>query len=126
MSTSKEQAAISKVLSFLQEWDHGNKTVRNRMLTVFVTQNTGKTCPELELEFAQVASLFLARLTAWMRLTYPCIMHLMWLDNQSSAMVSFISTYKGSMFGEGDAKQMWCISSFSFTQAHSATCSEHA
>ncbi|XP_038857010.1 armadillo-like helical domain containing protein 1 [Salvelinus namaycush] len=70
MSTSKEQAAISKVMSFLQEWDHGNKTVRSRMLTVFLTQNTGKTCPELELEFAQVASLFLARLTAWMRLTY--------------------------------------------------------
>ncbi|CAB1314263.1 unnamed protein product [Coregonus sp. 'balchen'] len=70
MSTSKEQAAISKVMSFLQEWDHGNKTVRIRMLTVFLTQNTGKTCPELELEFAQVASLFLARLTAWMRLTY--------------------------------------------------------
>ena len=71
MSTSKEQAAISKIMSFLQEWDHGNKIVRSRMLNAFLTQNTGKTCPELEVEFAQVASLFLARLTAWMRLTYP-------------------------------------------------------
>ncbi|XP_067086552.1 armadillo-like helical domain containing protein 1 [Osmerus mordax] len=70
MSTSKEQAAISKIMSFLQEWDHGNKIVRSRMLNAFLTQNTGKTCPELEVEFAQVASLFLARLTAWMRLTY--------------------------------------------------------
>ncbi|KAM6963048.1 armadillo-like helical domain containing protein 1 [Aplochiton taeniatus] len=70
MSTSKEQAAIGKVLNFLQEWDHGNKTVRSRMLTSFLDENTGMTCPELELEFAQVASLFLARLTAWMRLTY--------------------------------------------------------
>ncbi|XP_046905857.1 armadillo-like helical domain containing protein 1 [Hypomesus transpacificus] len=70
MSTSKEQAAISKIMSFLQEWDQGNKIVRSRMLNAFLTQNTGKTCPELEVEFAQVASLFLARLTAWMRLTY--------------------------------------------------------
>ncbi|XP_010903289.2 armadillo-like helical domain containing protein 1 [Esox lucius] len=70
MSTSKELTATSEVMSFLQEWDHGNKTVRSRMLTAFLNQNRGKTCPELELEFAQVASLFLARLTAWMRLTY--------------------------------------------------------
>ncbi|KAL2089967.1 hypothetical protein ACEWY4_014655 [Coilia grayii] len=70
MSTSKEQAAISEVMAFLREWDQGNKTVRSRMLTEFLNQHQGKTCPELELEFAQVASLFLARLTAWMRLTY--------------------------------------------------------
>uniref|UniRef100_A0A8D0A663 Armadillo like helical domain containing 1 n=1 Tax=Sander lucioperca TaxID=283035 RepID=A0A8D0A663_SANLU len=48
------------VLSFL----------RDRMLNTFLSQNTGKTFYELELEFAQVASLFLARLTTWMRLTY--------------------------------------------------------
>lgn len=71
MSTSKEQVAISEVMAFLREWDQGNKTVRSRMLTEFLSQHQGKTCPELELEFAQVASLFLARLTAWLRLTYP-------------------------------------------------------
>ncbi|XP_063058135.1 adenine DNA glycosylase [Engraulis encrasicolus] len=70
MSTSKEQVAISEVMAFLREWDQGNKTVRSRMLTEFLSQHQGKTCPELELEFAQVASLFLARLTAWLRLTY--------------------------------------------------------
>ncbi|KAL1023127.1 hypothetical protein UPYG_G00036730 [Umbra pygmaea] len=69
MSASKE-AAISKVMRFLHEWDHGNRTVRSRLLTAFLTHNTGKTCPELEQEFAHVASLFLARLTAWIRLTY--------------------------------------------------------
>uniref|UniRef100_A0A8C9XXB4 Armadillo like helical domain containing 1 n=1 Tax=Sander lucioperca TaxID=283035 RepID=A0A8C9XXB4_SANLU len=41
-----------------------------RMLNTFLSQNTGKTFYKLELEFAQVASLFLARLTTWMRLTY--------------------------------------------------------
>ncbi|KAM9357931.1 armadillo-like helical domain containing protein 1 [Symphorus nematophorus] len=70
MSTQEEQADIGKVLSFLREWDRGDKTVRCRMLNTFLTQNKGKTFYELELEFAQVASLFLARLITWMRLTY--------------------------------------------------------
>ncbi|XP_061093261.1 armadillo-like helical domain containing protein 1 isoform X2 [Conger conger] len=70
MSTSKEQAAMRKVNAFLQEWDQGNNTVRRRMLTAFLKQNVGKTCPELEMEFAQIASLFLVRLTSWIKLTY--------------------------------------------------------
>lgn len=67
----KEVANIGKVLSFLREWDSGDRVVRMRMLTSFLAQNTGKTFYELELQFAQVGSLFLARLTTWMRLTYP-------------------------------------------------------
>uniref|UniRef100_A0A3Q3KK75 Armadillo like helical domain containing 1 n=1 Tax=Mastacembelus armatus TaxID=205130 RepID=A0A3Q3KK75_9TELE len=70
MSTEEEQANIGEVLSFLREWDRGDKKVRCRMLNTFLTQNTGTTFYELELRFAQVASLFLARLTTWMRLTY--------------------------------------------------------
>lgn len=72
MSTqTDEQANIGRVLSFLREWDRGDGTVRGRMLNTFLTLNSGKTFYELELEFAQVASLFLARLTTWMKLTYP-------------------------------------------------------
>ncbi len=71
MSAREEQADIGKVLSFLREWDRGDRTARSRMLNTFLTQNAGKTFYELELQFAQVASLFLARLTTWMRLTYP-------------------------------------------------------
>lgn len=71
MFSSKEKAAVSQVMCFLREWDQGNKAVRARMLSDFLTKNIGKNFYELELEFAQVASLFLARLTAWMRLTYP-------------------------------------------------------
>ncbi|XP_038595336.1 armadillo-like helical domain containing protein 1 isoform X1 [Micropterus salmoides] len=70
MSTQEEHANIGKVLSFLREWDRGDRTVRGRMLNTFLHTNTGKTFYELELEFAEVASLFLARLTTWMRLTY--------------------------------------------------------
>ncbi|XP_053536552.1 armadillo-like helical domain containing protein 1 isoform X2 [Ictalurus punctatus] len=70
MSSSREKAASSRVLNFLCEWDRGNKSTRTRMLQKFLQENTGKTSPELELEFAQASSLFLTRITAWMRLTY--------------------------------------------------------
>lgn len=71
MLTQDVQANIGEVLSFLREWDRGDRRVRGRMLETFLAQNTGKTLYELELGFAQVASLFLARVTTWMRLTYP-------------------------------------------------------
>lgn len=63
-----DQAAVTKLL---QQWDHGSKSVRSKILQDFVASNQGKTGPELELEFAHAASLFLTRLTAWLRLTYP-------------------------------------------------------
>ncbi|XP_076582207.1 armadillo-like helical domain containing protein 1 isoform X1 [Chaetodon auriga] len=88
MSKQEGQANIGKVLTFLREWDHGDKTVRGRMLDTFLTRNTGKTFYELELEFAQVASLFLARLTTWMRLTY---MFGTFLELQLKAIGIFLS-----------------------------------
>ena len=63
-----DQAAVTKLL---QQWDHGSKSVRSKILQDFISSNHGKTGPELELEFAHAASLFLTRLTAWLRLTYP-------------------------------------------------------
>ena len=63
-----DQAAVTKLL---QQWDHGSKSVRSKILQDFITSNHGKTGPELELEFAHAASLFLTRITAWLRLTYP-------------------------------------------------------
>ncbi|XP_060235731.1 armadillo-like helical domain containing protein 1 isoform X3 [Meriones unguiculatus] len=70
MSTIKEQAAISRLLSFLQEWDNAGKSLRVHILTRFIESNEGKTGPELELEFSQGASLFLIRLTTWLRIIY--------------------------------------------------------
>ncbi|XP_076009239.1 armadillo-like helical domain containing protein 1 [Genypterus blacodes] len=70
MPAQEEAASIGKVLSFLADWDRGDGTVRGHMLSAFVSQNCGRTFVELELQFAQVASLYLARLTTWMRLTY--------------------------------------------------------
>ncbi|NXW48947.1 ARMD1 protein, partial [Nyctiprogne leucopyga] len=70
MTSVKEQEAIRKLMVFLQEWDRANKVTRSRILDNFIKSNDGKTEPELELEFSQGASLFLARLTAWLRMTY--------------------------------------------------------
>lgn len=63
-----DQASVTKLL---QQWDHGSKSVRSKILHDFIATNQGKTGPELELEFAHAASLFLTRVTAWLRLTYP-------------------------------------------------------
>ncbi|NXE82948.1 ARMD1 protein, partial [Cochlearius cochlearius] len=70
MTSVKEQEAIRKLTVFLQEWDSAHKVARSRILDNFIKSNDGKTEPELELEFSQGASLFLARLTAWLRMTY--------------------------------------------------------
>ncbi|XP_039739921.1 armadillo-like helical domain containing protein 1 isoform X1 [Pteropus medius] len=70
MTSIKEQAAISRLLSFLQDWDNAGKVARSHILNSFIDTNQGKTAPELEQEFSQGASLFLVRLTTWLRLTY--------------------------------------------------------
>lgn len=71
MGSAKQQTSISRVMNILQEWDKGSRTVRKKILDDFIAQNQNKTGPELEDEFAQAGSLFLARLAAWLRLTYP-------------------------------------------------------
>ncbi|NXV86381.1 ARMD1 protein, partial [Calonectris borealis] len=70
MTSVKEQEAIKKLMVFLQEWDSAHKVARSHILDNFIKSNDGKTEPELELEFSQGASLFLARLTTWLRMTY--------------------------------------------------------
>ncbi|NWX11642.1 ARMD1 protein, partial [Aegotheles bennettii] len=70
MTSVKEQEAIRKLMVFLQEWDSAHKVARIHILDNFIKSNDGKTEPELELELSQGASLFLARLTAWLRITY--------------------------------------------------------
>lgn len=63
----KDVAAVRKLL---MKWDGGNKQTRMSILEDFIRKNENKTGPELDREFAQSASLFLTRLTAWLRMTY--------------------------------------------------------
>jgi len=54
----------------LQRWDKGSKYVRAQMLKAFIVRNTHKTGPQLEKEFGNGASLFLTRVSSWLRLTH--------------------------------------------------------
>ncbi|XP_071952021.1 armadillo-like helical domain containing protein 1 [Antedon mediterranea] len=92
---AKNLSSTSKVMSLLQQWDKGSKTVRAQILTDFIANNQNKTGPELEAEFAQAASLFFTRLTAWLRLTYmigTC------LKLQLQAINIFVSSSSGHKF----------------------------
>ncbi|XP_041063583.1 armadillo-like helical domain containing protein 1 isoform X2 [Carcharodon carcharias] len=95
MASSKEEVEISRLMGFLQEWDNGTRAVRHRILNDFINTNQGKTGPELELQFAQGASLFLTRLTAWLRLTYmvgTCV------TEQLQAIGVFLSATSGHRY----------------------------
>lgn len=95
MGSAKQQTSISRVMNILQEWDKGSKTVRKQILEDFVAQNQNKTGPELDQEFAQAGSLFLARLTAWLRLTY---MSGYCLTEQLQTLAIFLSASSGHRF----------------------------
>ncbi|XP_071847248.1 armadillo-like helical domain containing protein 1 [Apostichopus japonicus] len=81
--------------SLLKEWDKGSKSTRAKILIDFIENNQNKTGPELESDLSQAASLFLARLTAWLRLTYmtgTC------LNLQLQALTIFLSASSGHRF----------------------------
>lgn len=89
------QTAISKVQGFLANWDSGTALMRKDILANFMQNNLGKTGPELETEFYQSASLFLTRLSAWLRLTYmtgTCV------SLQLKAIYIFVSATSGHHF----------------------------
>ena len=48
----------------------GSRSVREAMLRDFLAQCTQMTAPELETQFCDCASLFLARVIVWLRLDY--------------------------------------------------------
>ncbi|KXS17112.1 hypothetical protein M427DRAFT_30594 [Gonapodya prolifera JEL478] len=52
------------------KWDRGNRLSRESMLKEFVRTSVGKSADHLERDFAGAASLFLTRISAWLRLTY--------------------------------------------------------
>jgi len=62
----------SSVSSFLREWDSSSAQRRAKILRQFIAHNQYKTGADLEQQFMGAASLFFTRLTAWIRITYPC------------------------------------------------------
>ncbi|KAI9090522.1 armadillo-type protein [Phlyctochytrium arcticum] len=82
-------------LQLSKTWDKGTRPVRERILQEFVTHNMNKTGPQLEREFSNGASLFLTRLSAWLRLTY-LLGHNLCLQLQ--AINVFVSASSGHRF----------------------------
>ncbi|KAJ3192141.1 hypothetical protein HK101_006976 [Irineochytrium annulatum] len=76
-------------------WDRGNRAIRERILQEFVDNNKGKTGPQLEREFGNGASLFLTRITTWLRLTYLLGYN---ISLQLQAISIFISAASGHRF----------------------------
>ncbi|NXH21005.1 ARMD1 protein, partial [Bucco capensis] len=95
MTSIREQEAIRKLMLFLQEWDSAHRVARSHILDNFIKSNDGKTEPELELEFSQGSSLFLAHLAAWLRMTY---VYSMCLDKLLKSIGIFLSAASGHRY----------------------------
>ncbi|KAJ3372974.1 hypothetical protein GGF31_001511 [Allomyces arbusculus] len=76
-------------------WDRGSKSVRERILNDFIHSCRLKTGPQLEQELGLGASLFLTRISAWLRLTYLLNYN---LAMQMEAISIFLSAAGGSRF----------------------------
>ncbi|KAJ3218229.1 hypothetical protein HDU67_006338 [Dinochytrium kinnereticum] len=82
-------------LQLSKTWDRGSRSIRERILQEFVNSNRNKTGPQLEREFGNGASLFLTRVTAWLRLTYLLGYN---ISLQLQAISIFISAASGHRF----------------------------
>eukprot|EP00731_Ephydatia_muelleri_P017623 Em0010g721a len=83
------------VRSAMPRGPNGSTAVREIVLHEFLSQCTNATASDLEAYFGDCGSLFLARLTAWLRLTYmvgTC------LDSQLKAISIFLSAASGHYF----------------------------
>lgn len=86
---------MSIVQSALKEWDRGSKLQRKGILQKFIDDNFGKTGPEIEDAFCQSASLFLTRVSSWLRMTYmtgACV------SLQLKALQVFVTATAGLVF----------------------------
>ena len=79
----------------MPSWDRfisaqGSTLVREDMLINFVSRCDRMTGPELEQQFCHCASLFLARLTSWLRTTYAMSEHARRFMKESTVNPDFI------------------------------------
>ncbi|ORZ39109.1 hypothetical protein BCR44DRAFT_56855, partial [Catenaria anguillulae PL171] len=94
VSGSRQGTAID-FMKIASSWDRGSRTVRERILQDFIDACRHKTCPQLELELGLGASLFLTRISAWLRLTYLLNYN---LSLQMEAIGVFLSASGGSQY----------------------------
>nr|CDS19404.1 Armadillo type fold [Echinococcus granulosus] len=70
MAPMRQDSATFNMTCLLREWDRAPRERRRQLLQNFIDQHWNRSGPELELELAQMASLFLARICVWVKLTY--------------------------------------------------------
>uniref|UniRef100_A0A5K3F0T1 TIR domain-containing protein n=1 Tax=Mesocestoides corti TaxID=53468 RepID=A0A5K3F0T1_MESCO len=88
MASVRQDTATHNMICLLREWDRSPKEKRRRLLQDFIDQHWNRSGPELELELAQMASLFLARICVWVKLTY---MNGVCLTEQLQVLYIFLS-----------------------------------
>lgn len=86
---------ITEMTRYLEQWDHATRHKRADMLSKFVEEHDGATGSDIEMEFANAASLFLTRLAAWLRLTYMTGKH---LQLQLESILVFLASSCGQDF----------------------------
>mmetsp|Transcript_15663 Transcript_15663/g.36964 ORF Transcript_15663/g.36964 Transcript_15663/m.36964 type:complete len:587 (+) Transcript_15663:60-1820(+) len=79
----------------LTDWDKGTRWEREKILREFVDHSRNRTEPELEENYGNGASLFLARVAAWLKLTYKLGYS---VELQLEAVCVFVSASSGHRF----------------------------
>ncbi|GAB1606444.1 armadillo-like helical domain containing protein 1 [Argonauta hians] len=95
MKPANQEAHIHRVFELFKVWDRGDEATRKKILGCFIKQNQNKTGPELEFEFAEGASLMLARISAWLRISF---MFCSALPEQLDSINIFLSASCGHQF----------------------------
>lgn len=80
--------------TYFTEWDRGLVKSRADILSEFTKESNGLTAPELEQEFNLGASLFMARITSWLRLSY--LSDNSYLSLQLKSIAIFVSAANGT------------------------------
>ncbi|UPQ98189.1 armadillo-like helical domain-containing protein [Chloropicon primus] len=79
----------------LRSWDKGDRTTRTKMLDEFISRHADETGPQLEKYYGNGASLFLTRISAWLKLTY---LEGIALNKQLEAVSIFLSAANGTRY----------------------------
>ena len=87
------ETASSRLSALLREWDKGSKKARMQILSDFVAQCRSLTGPQLEKALGNGASLFLARITSWLRLSYA-------LESSVALQLRAISVFVAASSGQ--------------------------
>lgn len=79
----------------LRSWDKGDRVTRTKMLEEFIERHADETGPQLERYYGNGASLFLTRISAWLKLTY---VESIALNQQLEAVSIFLTAANGTRY----------------------------